>query len=201
MKEVIFHELVKLLKNKNIFMMIGNGAKNQFRYISKIKVYIKKILKTISQGSVFLYFGDTANKKNPDVGYLFKILHEMRPDILIYMIQIDAAKSWGVPEFVSSVYWHKKYTKKSCMWGGVKDGKPCSNTEKWIRINDRVGITKVFIFGGGLITLDEFGLIKKHNISYEYFPVERKYLGDKKSRVTNNMTLKKKVGITYGKIK
>ena len=192
---------ISLVKKKEIFMMIGNGTNNQFRYISKTKTILKNMLKQVPTGSVFLYFGDSANKKKPDVGYLFQLLHKLRPDVLIYMIQIDAAKSWGVPDFVSTVYWHGNYKKKSCKWGGVKNGVPCSNTAKWVRVNDRVGITKIFIFGGGAITLDEYKLAKKLKIPCEYFPVERKYLGDKKTKVTNRMTKKQRVGITMGKIK
>jgi hypothetical protein len=198
---VNFHKFISLIKKKKIFMMIGNGTNNQFRYISKTKTLLKNLLKQVPAGAVFLYFGDSANKKKPDVGYLFQLLHELRPDILIYMIQIDAAKSWGVPDFVSTVYWHGNYTKKSCMWGGVKNGVACSNTAKWVRVNKRVGITKIFIFGGGAITLDEYKLAKKLKIPYAYFPVERKYLGDKKTKVTSNMGKKQRVGITMGKIK
>jgi len=83
------------------------------------------------------------------------------------------------------------------MWGGVKNGEACSNTAKWVRVNKRVGITKIFIFGGGAITLDEYNLTKKLKIPYEYFPVERKYLGDKKTKVTNNMS-KKAAGWYHG---
>ena len=79
---------------------------------------------------VFLYFGDSPNIKKPDVGILFEILHKYNPKIPIYMIQIKEAKSWGVPNFVTGVYWHNDYT-KTCKWGGVHKGKPCSNTKKW----------------------------------------------------------------------
>ena len=77
--------------------MIGNGTKNQFRDMRKVKKFLREILKMIPQQSVFLYFGDSANKKNPDVGYLFELLHELRPDIEIAMIQINKAKSWECP--------------------------------------------------------------------------------------------------------
>ena len=60
---------------------------------------------------------------------------------------------------------------------------------------------KVFIFGGGEITYDEYKVIKKLHIPYEYFPVERKYKGDGSTRVKNTDSLKDKIGITYGKIK
>ena len=34
---VNFNYLLKKLKSSNIFMLIGNGSKNQFRYIEDLK--------------------------------------------------------------------------------------------------------------------------------------------------------------------
>ena len=76
--------------------------------------------------------------------------------------------------------------------------KTCSNTKKWVNILNRVGIEKVFILGGGKITLDEYKLIKKLKINYEYFKIERRFLGDGKTKINN--TLSDKIGITYNKI-
>ena len=44
----------------------------------------------------------------------------------------------------------------------------------------------IFVFGGGPITLDEMKLAEKHSIPVFYIPVERKFMGDKKTKVTNN---------------
>lgn len=60
---VNFHKFISLIKKKEIFMMIGNGTNNQFRYISKIKTLLKNLLEQVPGGSVFLYFGDLPNKK------------------------------------------------------------------------------------------------------------------------------------------
>ena len=78
------------------------------------------------------------------------------------MIQISEAKSWGFPKSVKGVYWHNDFT-QDCKWGGLKNKQPCSNTKKWVSLNKKLknGITKVFILGGGEITLDEYSLIKK----------------------------------------
>ena len=51
---VNFNYLLKKLKSSNIFMLIGNGSKNQFRYIEDLKKILKKILKTIPKNSNFL---------------------------------------------------------------------------------------------------------------------------------------------------
>ena len=199
MSEISFRNLVKHLKSKKVYMMIGNGTKNQFRDMRKVKKFLREILKMIPQQSVFLYFGDSANKKNPDVGYLFELLHELRPDIEIAMIQINKAKSWGVPGFVDKVYWHGDFN-KSCTWGGVHNGKPCSNTKKWVSLNKSLpdGISMIFVFGGGPITLDEMKLAKRHSIPLFYIPVERKYMGDKKTRVTKDHPIRDRIGVTYG---
>jgi len=197
---VNFNLLIKHLKMESgIYIIIGNGSKNQFRYISTLKQKLKQILKKLPKNAAFLYFGDGVNKKKPDIGYAFELINKLRPDINIYMIQIKEAESWGVPEFVKEVYWHNDYTNK-CKWGGIYNGKPCSNTKKWVNIHKRIGIKKVFILGGGKITLDEYKLIKKFKINYEYFEIERRFLGDGKTKVSNNNSNSEKIGITYKKI-
>ena len=198
MIEISFRNLVKHLKPKKVYMMIGNGTKNQFRDMRKVKKYLREIIKLIPQQSVFLYFGDSANKKNPDVGYLFELLHKLRPDVEIVMIQIKKAKSWGVPQFVDKVYWHGDFS-KACAWGGIHKGKPCSNTKKWVNLNKRLpnGISMIFVFGGGPITLDEMKLAEKHSIPVFYIPVERKFMGDKKTRVTKNHSESDRIGVTF----
>lgn len=180
-------------------MLIGNGSKNQFRYIKDLKQILKKILRKIPNKSSFLYFGDSSNKKNPDIGYAFELIKEYRPDIDIYMIQIKEAQSWGVPKFVKNVYWHNDYNNK-CKWGGIYNNKPCSNTKKWVNLSKSVEINKVFILGGGKITLEEYKLIKQLNINYEYFQIERRFLGDGKTKVKDNNTNIERIGITYNKI-
>ena len=66
-------------------------------------------------------------------------------------------------------------------------------------LNDRIkyGIKKVFIFSGGLVTLDEYKLIQKLNIPYEYFPVERKFKGDSVTKIGPNTSKKNKIGVTW----
>ena len=195
-----FKNLVKDLKKHNgVYMLIGHGSKNQIRNLKNLNKVLNNILKEAPKGSAFLYFGDSPNKKKPDVGYAFELLKKKRPDLCIYMIQINKAKSWGVPTFVKKVYWHNDYTKK-CTWGGVQNNKPCSNTKKWVSLNRYVKISKVFILGGGEITLDEYNLIKKYNIDYKYFPIERRFMGDGKTKVTSNKTKKLRVGVTFNKI-
>lgn len=112
-----FNILVQYLKNidGNVYMLIGNGSKNQFRYIRDLKQILTKLVSKIPKNSAFLYFGDSPNKKKPDIGYAFELLYDMRPDIQIYMIQIKEAESWGIPKLVKDVYWHTDYNDK-CKW-------------------------------------------------------------------------------------
>lgn len=191
-----FKQLINKVKNTNIYLLFGNGTKNQFRYITDIKKILKKILVNIPQKSSFIYFGDSANKKKPDIGYAFELLSKIRPDINIYMIQIKEAKAYGVPIFVKDIYWHNDYTKK-CKWGGLYQGKPCSNTKKWISLHKYAKIKKGFILGGGQITIDEMKLLKKLDIDFDYFPIERRYLGDGETKINDNHSKKEKIGITY----
>ena len=191
-----FNQLVNKLKNKDIYLLVGNGTKNQFRYLSELKTVLTKILSNIPKNAIFLYFGDTPNKSKPDVGYAFRLISAMRKDIDFYMIQIKEAQSWGFPKFVKDVYWHNDYTKK-CKWGGIDNGKPCSNTKKWVSLHRYTKIKKGFVLGGGSVTLDEIELFKKLNIEYEYYPMERRYLGDGKTKVKNTDSKKERIGITY----
>ena len=61
-----YNELISQLKhhNGNIFMLIGNGSSNQFRYLKDLKSILRKILKNIPLNSAFLYFGDYLIRKN-----------------------------------------------------------------------------------------------------------------------------------------
>ena len=189
---MLFYDLINKLKGKNIYMIIGN-SKSQFRDMRKIKGKLTKILKDIPIGGAFLYFGDPIDK--PTVGLLFKIIKERRPDIYIYMIHIAEAKTQGIPDFVDDVYWHRDYS-KVCKWGGIYKGQPCSNTKKWLNIHKKVGISKIFIFGGGKITLQEWRLAKRWKIPFKYFPVERKYNG-RGEKITDRHSLKERIGATY----
>lgn len=108
------------------------------------------------------------------------------------MIQIEEAKSWGVPDFVDSVYWHKNYTEK-CKWGGLDSGKPCSNTKIWYDlIKGGANFKKAFVLGGGPITEEETRLLLSLNCPVELIQMERKFLGDGKTPVSPNETDKEK---------
>tara|TARA_B110000967_G_C18851551_1_gene544903 strand:+ start:572 stop:1177 length:606 start_codon:yes stop_codon:yes gene_type:complete len=196
---VDFYGLVKELKNKNVYMLIGNGSSNQFRDMRKVKGILKKVLTTVERDSYFLYFGDSVEKDKPSVGYLFELISKLRKDITIVMIQITKAKGYGIPKFVKKVYWHNDYVLKK-RWGGLINNKPCSNTKKWVSLNNKLtkGIRKIFIFGGGKITLEEFKVIKRLKIDYQYFAVERKY--NKKEKVTSSDSMRNRIGETYKKI-
>ena len=80
-----YKSLVNTLKDKRIYMLTGNGTKNQFNNITKLKQIIKFILADIPKQSCFLYFGDQSNKLKPDIGYAFELIKLLRPDIDIYI--------------------------------------------------------------------------------------------------------------------
>ena len=42
--------------------------------------------------------------------------------------------------------------------------------------------------------------LKQLNINYEYFQIERRFLGDGKTKVKDNNTNIERIGITYNKI-
>lgn len=199
-----FNELISILQNKDVFMISGHGSKNQFKNISNVKKNIERIAKKCDENSVFLYFGDPPNKKKPDVGLLFEYLHKFNKKIKIFMIQREKVKKWGVSPFVSGVYWHRELNKKCSsnkdkFFGGIIGKSICSNTKKWVDIHKNLeqGIKKVYFFGGGDIAKHELMLCKKLGIDYKYFPVKRRFMGDGKTKVKNNSTMKNRVGITW----
>ncbi len=49
-----------------------------------------------------------------------------------------------------------------------------------------------------MITINEMKLAKKHSIPVFYIPVERKFMGDKKTRVTKRHSKHDRIGVTYG---
>ena len=52
--ELTYNKLIsKLHENKNLFMFIGHGSKNQFRYINDLKSVLKNILEKIPKNSAF----------------------------------------------------------------------------------------------------------------------------------------------------
>ena len=199
-----FNELVKLSNKRNVYMIIGNGTKNQFKNLLSVKAVVKNILKTIEPNSILLYFGDKSDKKKPDVGYVYELISKNRKDIDIILIQINKAKKYGFPSFVKYLYWHNDFKNDNNKYGGLNSkGEPCSNTKKWISLHKRLkeGIKNVFILSGGNITLQEYTLIEKYDIPYSYYPLIRKYKGDGNTKIKNNDNIKTKIGQTYKKIK
>lgn len=180
-----------------VYLMLGHGTRNQFRSLADLKKALRKVSKHIKKDAVVFYFGDYPDKKNPDIGYAFKLLSEMRPDIRFVMIQIREAESWGVPDFAKGVYWHGDFPKEGdCKWGGFdSDGKPCSNTAKWATFHRRIHpVETVFVLGGGPITVNEVKYAKKLKIPVVYYPVERRYKGDKETRITDEDSLQTRFG-------
>jgi len=176
------------------YMFLGHGSKNQIKNFGKVKKIIDEIVQDIPLKSKLLYFGDEPNPKAPDIGLVYEYIKEQRPDLYIHMIQNKIAKKYGYPKWVNKVSWHNDVS-KACednKWGGVdSNGNPCSNTKRWIEYHNKHGIKKCFILGGGKITLIEARFLRKLGIPYDYYPVMRKYLGDKKTIARDNS-----VGIT-----
>ena len=198
----MIHELKNLtetnsfIENKPVYMFIGHGSKNQIKEPEKLD--IQNMLNNVSDGSVILYFGDGVDPSKPDIGYVFKLLSEYKKSkkLTFVMIQIETAKEWGVADFVDAVLWHNDFEKGDNEWGGVnKKGEPQSNTKKWVDLHNKQKISKIFVLGGGPITLEEIKLGIQNNIPIKYYPVVRRYIGDGKTKVLDKMSRKYKYGI------
>lgn len=192
----------KTTKCPSFYMMIGHGSRNQFARLTDLKKALVKVSKGIEKGSCMLYFGDYPDKKKPDIGYAHKLLSEMRPDIHFLMIQIKEAESWGVPDFVRSVYWHDDYSKTGdCKWGGFSpSGKPCSNTAKWVLFHNKIKpINRIFMLGGGPIAKKEGMYARKIGIPLTKMNIQRRFLGDGKTRARKTSVRKTRRVKTYYK--
>jgi len=202
--ELTFNDLCSKLKNKDIYLFIGNSALG-YRYKSKVDKVMKKACKEMTLNSAVLYFGDSIDKLT--VGYCYKYISEHRKDISIYMINIMPTKKYGYPKFVKGAYFHNDY--KNCshnQYGGIdKNGVACSNTKKWLNIHKKLpkgrGIQKIFILGGGKISYQEYKVAKKNKIAYEYYKLQRRYRDDRKTRIKDTDSNSIKYGYTYNKIK
>jgi len=182
-----------------VYMLIGFGSKNQFKNLNTLEKKLDHIAETLPKyGSILLYFGDAPNKDKPDIGYAFQLLSnklkKIDKNVIILMIQIEEAKSWGVPDFVDYVYWHKDYTEK-CKWGGLDEkGMPCSNTKIWYDlVKNGADFKKAFVLGGGPITETEIRLLLSLHSPVEIHVMERKFLGDGTTPVERNEKDKEKL--------
>lgn len=197
--------MIKTLEGHKVYMLIGNGSKNQFRDTELVCNVLDLDLHRVPQDSVFLYFGDVPNAEKPDVGFLFSYIASVRPDLKFQMIQIDAVKKYGKPDFVTDVYWHDEWVAGPNKWGGVDEwGTPQSNTRKWVDVHNALlelghpGIQRVFVYGGGVLTFAEQKFARDLKIPVDYKPVERKYKGDKVTLITDEDTRTDRIGVTHG---
>jgi len=168
-------------------MMFGNGDKKQFKDVEKLKKEIDySLIVAPIDRTVYLYFGDVPKEEEPDIGYAFQYLSEIRPDIIFIMIQINEMEKYGVPNFVNGgVFFHNEYDEKH-KWGGFEKDengkyKVYSNTKQWLKLHyllykERLefenkrnkylgrGISFCEVFGeGGNITKQELELINRIN--------------------------------------
>ena len=159
----------------SVRMMFGNGDKQFFKDVNELEKNIKDRSRYIPKNSVFLYFGDVANRNKPDIGYAFQYLSSIRPDIKIIMIQIREMEKYGVPGFVNTgYYFHNEFDEKH-KWGGFEDVnnkyKVYSNTKQWLKLyfllhklGKKRSIELVDVYGtGGNITKQELKLVDQIN--------------------------------------
>ena len=200
-----FNGLCSKLKNKDIYLFIGNSALG-YRYKSDLNKVMKKACTEMSDNSTVIYFGDSVDKLT--IGYCYKYISEHRKDIDIYMINIMSTKKYSYPKFVKGTYYHNDYKKCShSEYGGIdKNGQACSNTKKWLSIHKKFepkgyGIKKIYFLGGGKISYQEYKVAKKNKIPYEYHKLQRRFRDDRKTRIRDKDTNKIKYGYTFKKIR
>lgn len=187
-------ELKKYLKNKKVYIMLGNTNKEQYASASDVKNTIKTLAKTIEKNSIFLYFGEVIHEDNLDIGYAINELQIRRSDLEFILIKHE--ENDYVPDFVSKLFCLEiKTTKKRGLNSNTK--KPLGTTKFWFDINKTTKIEKIFILGGDNVVLEEYKLAKELEIPCDYFPVKRKFNEDGKTIIKKNAPISEKVGPTY----
>lgn len=187
-------ELKKYLKNKKIYMFLGNSKTEQYASLTELNNVIKTISKNIEKNAIVFYFGEIPDDDNLDIGYVINELYKRRNDLEIILINHTEIDDY--PDFVSKLFiLDIKTTKKK----GVNNntGKPLGTTKFWCDINKTTKIEKIYILGGDFITIDEYKLSQELEIETEYFPVKRKFNSDGKTIIKKNAPTSEKVGPTY----
>jgi hypothetical protein len=152
-RELSWTELAAELRDRPLFMMIGNGSRLGFKDKEALLKEVKMLACAMSMpNAALLYFGDAPRPSSPDIGLAFQMLLDEVPHVTVYMIQIDRYKGGPVPDFVEAVHWHNDYSDDRPFGGrDPVNQAPCSNTKKWhdLVVHEGVRIRTVFALGQG----------------------------------------------------
>ena len=130
-------DLKKYLKNKKIYMFLGNSKKEQYSSLTELSIYIKSISKKLEKNSTVFYFGELPDQDNLDIGYVIKELSVRRNDLEIILINHTDIQDY--PSFVSKLFkLDIKTTKKKGLNSNTK--KPLGTTKFWFDINKTIKI-------------------------------------------------------------
>tara|TARA_B000000477_G_scaffold52176_2_gene43880 strand:- start:48969 stop:49592 length:624 start_codon:yes stop_codon:yes gene_type:complete len=187
-------ELKKYLKNKKIYMFLGNSKKEQYSSLTELNNVIKSVSKKLEKNACVFYFGELPDQENIDIGYVIQELSIRRPDLEIILINHTEIEHY--PNFVSKLFnLNIKTTKKRGL--NSNTNKPLGTTKFWFDINKTNKIDKIYILGGDYVVLEEYKLSKELEIDTEYFPIKRKFNDDGKTIIKKNAPIPDKVGPTY----
>lgn len=187
-------DLKKYLKNKKIYMFLGNSKKEQYSSTTELSNTIKSISKKLEKNAIVFYFGEEPDVDNLDIGFVINELSVRRNDLEIILINHNDMQEY--PVFVSKIYnLDIKTTKKRGL--NSNTDKPLGTTKFWFDINKTSKIEKIFILGGDSVVFDEYNLATELEITTEYFPIKRKFNEDGKSIIKKNAPISEKVGPTY----
>jgi hypothetical protein len=192
-----------LTEKENIVFLFGHGTKNPYAQFPETFTNVQYVLKDkglVPDNTRLVYFGDAANEKKPDIGWLAAQLVHV-DNYELGMIQLKRAQKWGEPQFVTktAIRWHGKTPEKETkeeqqLWGGVNaDNKPIMNTQELHDICTALSSTSVklyfFFVGGGPTAAAEYTFLQKQDYARDhlyYIPAEGvKGLGDIDAAVTS----------------
>jgi len=153
---------------KDVYLFIGNGARLQYKELSKVCDSLYPIVKQFKKPWLAAFGGDSCIEDRPDLGAVMKRIKEK------FNMPLMAVQCWS--EFDSHVDLLYLYPKVSydedsnLMWGGVrKDGKAVGGTavylsDDWTN-NEAFNLTVIDVGSRGKIGTQEIAFAKTKQLT------------------------------------
>lgn len=166
-----FRDLTDYLREENIkdvYLFIGNGARLQYKELSKVCETLYPIVKTFKKPWLAAFGGDSCIEDRPDLGAVMKRLKEK------FNMPLLAVQCWNeYDSHVDIIYLYPKVSyeeSSSLTWGGVtKEGKVVGGTavylsDEWIK-NDAFNLTVINVGSKGKVGTQEIAFAKSKNLT------------------------------------
>ena len=162
------------------YLMIGSGARLQF---ANPKQAVNDVINYLNaqgnQATLIIFGGDTADRDNPDLGYLVQQVKAK----LIDTVKVLSVQSWSdYCPFVDYVF---HYPRTFCersnkeLWGGVQNGRPIAATHYYLNHRIQTLLNTLICIGGGEIARQELAyVIEQDLLKHHYIRAEVRHHRD-----------------------